>query len=58
MTNLTKKKCHACTEGEPPLEGKELEKLKSELEEGWDLVNEHHIEKEYKFKDFKEGMKF
>ena len=25
---------------------------------GWQVVNEHHLEKEYKFKDFREALAF
>lgn len=58
MTKLADKKCVACQEGVPPLEGKQLETYSSQLGAGWHVVNEHHIEKEFPFKDFKEGLVF
>ncbi len=46
---------------EPEHEGPEspvlITKLQAELE-GWEVVNEHHLRKEYKFKDFKETQTF
>jgi 4a-hydroxytetrahydrobiopterin dehydratase len=41
----------------PPLAGDEIEKLQSQLD-GWQVVNEHHLRKEYKLKDFKEAQAF
>lgn len=58
MSNLTKKKCTPCEGGVPPLSGEELEKYRAELRGGWHVVNEHHLEKEFSFKDFKEALSF
>lgn len=58
MAELAKKKCIPCMGGVPPLKGKELKKLHDELGNGWQLVNEHHIEKEYSFNTFKEALAF
>ena len=41
-----------------PLKGEQLEKLHSELEDGWCVVAEHHLEREYIFKDFREALNF
>jgi 4a-hydroxytetrahydrobiopterin dehydratase len=32
--------------------------MKQELDGGWQVVNEHHLEKDYKFKDFREALSF
>jgi len=40
-----------------PLKRKELEKLHQELP-GWKVVEEHHLEKEFKFKDFAQALNF
>ncbi len=58
MKKLSEKKCIACEEGVPPLEGEALEKLKSELNSSWHVINEHHLEREFPFKDFKEALDF
>jgi 4a-hydroxytetrahydrobiopterin dehydratase len=57
MNELASKQCVPCRGGVPPLKGEQVTKLQSELE-GWEVVNEHHLRKEYKFKDFKESQAF
>ncbi len=58
MTNLAQKKCVPCTVGTPPLKGEALQKLAAELGPSWSVVDEHHIEKEYSFKNFKTALDF
>jgi 4a-hydroxytetrahydrobiopterin dehydratase len=58
MASLAEKSCVACKGGVPPLEGAELQKYMHELAGNWKLVNEHHIEKAFNFKDFKEALAF
>ncbi|MFL6195338.1 MAG: 4a-hydroxytetrahydrobiopterin dehydratase [Thermoanaerobaculia bacterium] len=36
----------------------EVRKLLGELEFGWSIPNGHHLEKEYRFKDFREALGF
>ena len=58
MASLAEKKCVPCKGDAAPLKGAELERLANELEDGWHVVDEHHLEKEYKFKDFREALAF
>jgi 4a-hydroxytetrahydrobiopterin dehydratase len=58
MNELAQKECVACKGGVPPLRGKELETLAAQLGGNWRVVNEHHLEKEFRFKDFKEALAF
>lgn len=58
MTNLLQKKCLPCSTGTVPLKGEALPRLLVELKEGWKVVDEHHLEKEYHFKDFLKGLEF
>lgn len=58
MNNLAEKKCIPCRGNTPPLKGKELTAIFTKLGNGWQLVKEHQIEKEYKFKDFREALTF
>jgi 4a-hydroxytetrahydrobiopterin dehydratase len=44
--------------GTPPLKGEALAKLLEELGGGWRVVDEHHLEKEYKFQDFQQALQF
>ena len=55
MSGLSLKECVPCRGGVPPLEGEEIQKLLRELD-GWEVVNEHHLKKNYKFGDFREAL--
>lgn len=58
MTNLAEKECVPCKGGVPPLKGKELKSIQKNLGDQWKVINEHHLEKEYTFKDFTEALAF
>lgn len=56
--DLANKKCVPCRGGVPPLKGEALEKLLRQLGGGWRVVEAHHLEKEYRFPDFREALAF
>ena len=56
--DLASKDCVPCKGGHPPLRGDELDRLMGELGHGWQVVGEHHLEKEYRFKDFRLALEF
>jgi len=58
MSDLAKKECVPCKGGIPPLREPELSELLAELGEGWRVEEEHHLEKEYHFKDFRTALDF
>ncbi len=58
MTALAEKECVPCQGGTEPLKGQELARLGKELGAGWRVIDEHHLEKEYKFKDFRSALDF
>ena len=58
MAGLAEKECVTCKGGVPPLKGQELARLAGELKEGWRVVDEHHLEKQFKFKNFREALTF
>jgi len=58
MSNLINKKCVPCEGGVPPLGAEEIKKYLAELKEGWEVLEDKKILKEFKFKDFKEAMSF
>jgi 4a-hydroxytetrahydrobiopterin dehydratase len=58
MSDLAQKECVACKGGVPPLKGDELNKLAQQLGEGWQVIGEHHLEREFKFKDFRAALDF
>lgn len=57
MSELSSKHCVPCRGGVPPLQGEEITKLFSELD-GWEVVKEHHLKKNYRFADFREAQEF
>jgi 4a-hydroxytetrahydrobiopterin dehydratase len=58
MSTLAEKQCVPCRGGVPPLAGEELERLARELGGGWRVVDGHHLEKEYRFPDFRQALDF
>jgi 4a-hydroxytetrahydrobiopterin dehydratase len=58
MSDLAIKECIPCKGGVPPLKGEELTELLDMLGGGWQVVDEHHLEKEYRFKDFRTALAF
>jgi 4a-hydroxytetrahydrobiopterin dehydratase len=58
MSKLAQKQCVACTGVVPPLAGKELTALAQQLDAGWRVVKKHHLEREFKFPDFRQALKF
>ena len=57
MSDLASKRCEPCESDTPPLQGKELDQLFSQLD-GWEVVEGKRIEKEYKFPDFLQALAF
>jgi 4a-hydroxytetrahydrobiopterin dehydratase len=55
---LAQKQCVACKGGVPPLTGHDLTLLAKQIEAGWHVVNEHHLEKEFKFTNFRQALQF
>ena len=56
--SLADEKCVPCRGGVPPLKGKELDELLKELDNGWRIIDEHHLEKEFTFPDFAQALAF
>ena len=58
ISELAKKECIPCKGGISPLKGKSLIELLGQVNNGWQIIDEHHLKKEYSFKDFKEALEF
>lgn len=58
MNSLAQKECLPCKGGIPPLKGETLRKIHDELDQGWQVIKEHHLEKEFQFKNFLEALNF
>jgi len=57
MSELASKTCVPCKGGTPPLKGEELEELRRHVPE-WDPVEEHHLHRRFRFKNFRESLSF
>jgi 4a-hydroxytetrahydrobiopterin dehydratase len=57
-SDLARKACVPCRGGVPPLAGRELADLQAALGGGWQAVDEHHLEKEFGFEDFRSALDF
>jgi len=57
MSELSSKQCVPCRGGVPALRGEDITKLQDQLAD-WKVVNEHHLQKSYRFKDFHESQTF
>ncbi len=57
MSDLASKTCVPCRGGTPPLKGAELHALSHQLP-NWQVVDEHHITRVFKFPDFKTALDF
>ncbi len=56
--SLADKQCVPCRGGVPPLESAKAQELLGQLDQGWALNGDGHIERLYEFKDFAEALDF
>ena len=52
------KSCVPCQKGTTPLSGEQLTALFSQLENGWQIIKDHQLEREYHFPDFATALAF
>ncbi len=57
MIELASKTCVPCKGGVPPLKGEQLDPLRQQVPE-WEIVEEHHLRKSFRFKNFREALDF
>ena len=57
MTELADKTCVPCRGDVPPLKGTELEEMIRQVP-GWEAVDEHHLRREFRFRNFREALDF
>jgi len=58
MSDLAAKECVPCRGGVDPLKGPALVELADRLGGGWKVVDEHHLEKTYRFDNFVQALEF
>lgn len=57
-SELTTRQCRPCSAGTLPLQSEAVAKLQQQLSDGWKVINAHHLEREYSFRNFKEALDF
>jgi 4a-hydroxytetrahydrobiopterin dehydratase len=57
MSGLAERDCVPCRGGVPPLQGEEIKEFAAQLKD-WRIVDEHHLQKTYEFKNFREALDF
>ena len=55
--SLAQKTCIPCRGGVPPLPEAEARELLAQVS-GWELIDNHHLRKTYRFPDFKQALAF
>ena len=54
---LADKQCVPCRGGVPPLKGPDLKNLHDSIPQ-WSVVDEHRLQREFRFPDFKQALDF
>ena len=57
MAGLADKACIPCRGGVPPLSADQVKLLAAQVDD-WNVVDDHHLEKEFQFPDFKSALDF
>jgi 4a-hydroxytetrahydrobiopterin dehydratase len=57
MSELAERQCIPCRGGVPALKGEELRTLAGQVSD-WRVIDEHHLQKTYRFSDFRESLDF
>ena len=58
MSELAEGTCIPCRGGVPPLKGDELVDFQQKLRNDWEIIDEHHLEKEYFFSNYRKALDF
>ena len=56
--SLADNQCVPCRGGVPPLEPAKVQELLGQLEKGWSLNADGHLERTYEFKNFADALAF
>ena len=58
FVSLDKKKCIPCSGGVPALKMQGIMPLLKQINPDWNLIEEHHIEREFSFNNFADALDF
>lgn len=56
--SLADQKCTACRGGVDPLKGEKADEKLEELNNDWDVIEEHHLRRDFEFEDFQQALDF
>jgi len=56
MTELRKLECVPCRGGVPPLGEAKINEYLDQLDENWEVVENHHLRRTFKFPDYAAGL--
>jgi len=54
--DLARRQCVPCKGGVPPLDPGRIESLRRQISADWVLISGHHLEREFKVKDFRQAL--
>lgn len=57
MSELASKTCEACRSDTPPMQSEEIGELSPQIPD-WEVVEDHHLRRAFKFKNFREALDF
>ncbi len=58
MSDLASRSCVPCRGGVPPLTIEETKPLESGLDPAWEVVDGHHLDRQFSFGNFRESLDF
>ncbi|HZD04121.1 MAG TPA: 4a-hydroxytetrahydrobiopterin dehydratase [Longimicrobiales bacterium] len=58
MSDLAERSCVPCNADTPPLEGRELQEFRQQVHDRWQVVDDHHLQAEVSFDDFRGALDF
>ncbi len=58
MTELTDKTCGACADAEESFSADEIAEYTPRIDDDWDVVNNHHLERSFDFDNFQQALDF
>jgi len=56
--DLASMECVPCKGGIPPFTPEEIGPYLADLGNGWEVVDDHHLAKEFRFKNFREALAY
>ncbi len=54
--SLVERHCKPSKANMPPMKGEDLAQYRKQLGQGWNVIGEHHLEKEFQLKDWLEAV--